>query len=224
MNPSIIQLASTGAPPKDPSQASVVIQLPMSNDFVDLKGKTITPTGVVISSVYPILGNNSAQFSGSSQYVTIGATTDMTFTGDYTIELHVVINARTPAPDIISNYTDNTSGDFILVLGGTGTFEWYPSTSAQFVQSAGAPALDVPIHLAMVRKANVCTLYTNGVASAATLTLSGTHGNATKVTRLGSRGGTSGYLNGAEGNLRVTNGVARYSANFTPPVGPYPTH
>jgi hypothetical protein len=76
-------------------------------------------------------------------------------------------------------------------------------------------------HLAFVRNGSTWTWYINGVAS-------GTGSNSTNITFTTQPlyvgyGGESYFteFNGYIDDLRVTNGVARYTANFTPPTTPF---
>ena len=72
-------------------------------------------------------------------------------------------------------------------------------------------------HLAVVRNGNVYTIYVDGV-SKATTTSSDLINSGTDPIQLGIINGsqypTVGYLQ----DLRVTKGLARYTANFTPPT------
>ena len=83
-------------------------------------------------------------------------------------------------------------------------------------------------HLAVVSNGTTIVVYRNGisVASAAASNDLDNRGAITSVTqdfRIGARQTTNVLpLNGYIDDLRITNGVARYTANFTPPTAPFP--
>jgi hypothetical protein len=76
-------------------------------------------------------------------------------------------------------------------------------------------------HLALVRSSGVVTLYVNGTAngSSASATVAGDlpHGNLV----IGGYYSASYLYQGYIDDLRITRGVARYTANFTPPSAPH---
>ncbi len=69
-------------------------------------------------------------------------------------------------------------------------------------------------HIAIVRSGNTWKVYVNGVSAG-----SGTNSNTIDCTVSGIGGSVSGtnYFNGYVDEIRITRGVARYTANFTPP-------
>lgn len=70
-------------------------------------------------------------------------------------------------------------------------------------------------HIAIVRSGNTWTVYVNGVSAG-----SGTNSNSFDCSVSGIGGATSGglhYFNGYVDEIRITKGIARYTANFTPP-------
>ena len=74
-------------------------------------------------------------------------------------------------------------------------------------------------HIVYVRNGNVITLYINGT-SVATQAFSGPMkedgSNDFLITVVGS--GLNGYMQ----DVRITKGIARYTANFTPPTAAFP--
>jgi hypothetical protein len=77
------------------------------------------------------------------------------------------------------------------------------------------------IHWAVARVGSAIRVYKNGTAIA----------SATNSTTLSANSGillgdslhaTPRFWNGYIDDLRITNGVARYTANFTPPTAPFP--
>lgn len=94
------------------------------------------------------------------------------------------------------------------------------------VSAGNGPALNTWTHTAVVRNGTTLKIYINGVERgtaniAAGFNLSGSATNAT--VGYFSDGGTTRYFNGYIDDLRVTNGVARYTGAFTPPTAALPT-
>jgi hypothetical protein len=65
-------------------------------------------------------------------------------------------------------------------------------------------------------------IFVNGTQVGTTQTTSQSYDLSTTSTNVGSQGANY-YLNGYIQDLRVTNAIARYTANFTPPVLPFLT-
>ena len=78
------------------------------------------------------------------------------------------------------------------------------------------------MHLALVRNGSTLTLYVNGVSEATSTQTAAVVGTANRWW-IGTAGDSiaGSYFNGYVDDLRVTNGIARYTANFTPPTGPH---
>ena len=112
--------------------------------------------------------------------------------------------------------TNGTTGRLTLYLqAGTGTGISYISTTA--LQAA------LRHHVAICKNNDDVYLFIDGQLEA-----SGTYTSPISVNRLIAYIGlfrTGGALQYAAGNFddwRITNGVARYAANFAPPIAPYP--
>lgn len=79
------------------------------------------------------------------------------------------------------------------------------------------------VHLAAVKSGSTLTLYQNGV-NVASATQSGTIVDGGKPLLIGyeTGQGASVYFDGYLEDIRITKGIARYTANFTPPIQPLP--
>ena len=78
-------------------------------------------------------------------------------------------------------------------------------------------------HVATSRSGSTITNYING-ASVGTSTYSGSGTYySTSTFRVGTDRLTTNFINGSIDDLRITKGIARYTANFTPPTAPLPT-
>jgi hypothetical protein len=74
-------------------------------------------------------------------------------------------------------------------------------------------------HIAISRSSNTVRVFKNGT-QVSTYTVSGTADTAKDV-EIGHFAGAGNYMTGQMEDFRWTKGVARYTANFTPPTGPF---
>lgn len=206
----------------DASFSSVKLLMPMQ-DLVDVKGKTITNTGsVAIDTAIKKFGNGSASFNGSSQTLSPAASADFLFAGDFTIEMWINVASGVGANAGIFNINGLACQ---LQTASTGLgFTWYTSGST-WVANANAPAGSLIgrwTHIAMVRIGTAAALYVDGAALSGgnATTISGNFGSSSVAPVLGQTSG--GYFKGNIQDVRVTNGVGRYTGTFTPPAYPHP--
>ena len=132
------------------------------------------------------------------------------FTGDFTIEQWVYVS---------------TGGEGRLFVVGNGTTHVGLTASTTnfnaYIQSAGPTITSATVvtntwqHVALVRVGSTVTFYVGGV-SRGTTTNSGTLGYTNPIVSTLGFGGSTGLRYFDE--VRVTKGVARYTANFTPPT------
>lgn len=120
------------------------------------------------------------------------------------------------------NTTTVTSLFWSVNLTSTGlpAFIWYDGTTKSCVGTTTVP-LNAWTHLAFVSTNGVLKIFVNGVSETLTGTTTITLPSGT-TGALSSGVDRTRYWAGYLDDLRVTNGVARYSANFTPPGGPFP--
>jgi hypothetical protein len=94
---------------------------------------------------------------------------------------------------------------------------WQINANTNVFVTNGSLTQNTWTHVAIVRNGSTTTLYLNGTAFT-----SGTSTNATDNTnplRIGAGAQTfTGYIN----DFRITNGLARYTSNFTPPTAAFP--
>lgn len=137
---------------------------------------------------------------------------------DYTYEARVYI---TSAPAFGQYSTFFGQWDNLRFLFGVNwtmnVVQFFNSGTVQQTTST-ALSLNTWYHIAFVRSSGVCRVYINGVSSAGDLSYSGSAGNSSEAMYIG-QCDNSGvhHLTGYVDEARVTAGVARYTANFTPP-------
>jgi hypothetical protein len=225
------------AGPTDPSFASVSLLLHGdgangSTAITDSSGspKTVTAVGnAQISTAQSKFGGTSILFDGVNDYATVSTSSAFTFgTGDFTVEAWVRESARSGYPTAleIGNHQNNTGVIFLMNDGNApnNCIGLYSGGFFEFTKVA-APAFNTWNHVAWVRASGVLKIYLNGVGSSGSA-FTNNLSDSTTVTigsKAGGDGGGANYdLNGYIQELRITNGVARYSANFTPPTAPFP--
>lgn len=115
-----------------------------------------------------------------------------------------------------SKYVSLTSSGLEVQLGGSA------STAAL---ATYAFSINTWYHLAVVRNSNTIAIYVNGTALTVTQSSqANSFLDQGSFIYVGRYGGTNTYAwNGYLDDLRITKGVARYTANFTPPGGAFPT-
>jgi hypothetical protein len=167
-------------------------------------------------------GTKSIYLDGTGDYLQISNVEDSWisgYTGDFTVELWWY-------PTNVSNGTYQeilTAGvgfqlymspaaGLSLVLSSNNTSSYFLDFWQEHTMTSNTWQ-----HLAVVRNGNVYTLYVDGV-SKATTTSSSTFSSGTDPVQLGVYGGTLYPAVGYFQDLRITKGLARYTANFTPPT------
>lgn len=149
---------------------------------------------------------------------------------DFTLEAWVYVLSYPAAYTTVANYARNSisntqdySWSFGLSSTGSVYFDSSNNTTAflQILSGTSTIAQLTWSHIAVTREGNTFRTFANGQV-AATVVQSGAiftpSSSIFQVARLG-----AGFFpfDGYISNLRITKGVARYTANFTPPTQPF---
>jgi len=210
-----------------------------SNRFVDNSSNnfTLTPTGTpsvqpwspfAPTSAYSTSVNGgSLYFNGTTDYLTLPAsstlqlgTNNFTMEGWFYITSFVNQNALfyidggTNGFGVRLNVTGSNNGFLSMDFSSNGTTNVFSTTSSVSV------GLNQWVHLAYVRNGSAFNGYINGVSVISnTSALSANTGTNHAI---GARLLTTyaQFLTGYASNVRIVNGTAVYTANFTPPTAP----
>lgn len=169
-------------------------------------------------------GNSSITLSGSATENTASSAFNMG-TGNFTAELWAY-PITTSADRCMLAFHSGGGNQFLGIrLNNSNVPGFTFGNSSPFNASADAIASNTWHHFAVVRNGATATLYVNGTAKA-------TQGTANTInipTILGMVGRSYGdnlsldQFKGYVDDVRITKGIARYTANFTPPAGPFAT-
>lgn len=206
------------------SQVSLLLRMNGSNGsttFVDssLGNLAVTANGnAQISTAQSMFGGSSAAFDGNGDYLTLADSSIWDLPGDFTLEAWIRASS-TGFSAIFS--TRNTGGAVnpVLYLWDTGVLTWYYNGAARITGTTNIVGGGF-YHVAVCRSGNSTRLFVNGVQEGTTYVNSDTY--VADGIWIGGLPAASQYLNGYIDDLRITKGVARYTANFTPPGAPFP--
>lgn len=165
-------------------------------------------------------GTGSMAFDGSGDYL-VGRTTDLLSfnTGDFTVEMWVYPNSVAGNIVLIDTRSSGTDSGWAFYINSSSKLALFTS-NADRITAGSALSASTWTHVVLARSGSTLAIYMNGVQSA-TATYS------TTMTCPGRISVASGFdnaapLNGYIDDLRITKGVARYTANFTPPIARMP--
>jgi hypothetical protein len=225
-------LAAVSGPaiPNDPNFANVVLLLHGdgangSTTIIDSSPspKTVTAVGdAQISTAQSKFGGASILFDGSGDCLTIPYSEDFNYgTSNFTIETYIYPTAFTNNPNIYSQrvFTGNGITFRITTLG---RLQFFYGQGVGLVAGATNITLNTWNHVALTKNNNVVYLWLNGVQDA-TIANAVSLSNPDSSINIGRYPGlVNEFFFGYIDDLRITKGVARYTANFTPPTAPFP--
>ena len=164
-------------------------------------------------------GSGSMYFDGNGDYLFLPASQNTVFgTGDYTIEFWVNYASASGNYIFFDSRGTNIGQAGVAINIGGGNIAVNNGTSN--IITATAPTANAWHHIALSRSGSSNKLFIDGIQAGSTAT-SSTNYSTGYVTGIGATLDpaytASYYLNGYIDDLRITKGVARYIANFTPP-------
>lgn len=218
-----------GGTPTDPYWANVVSLLHFdgadgSTTFTDQTGKTWTANdNAQIDTAQYKFGGASGLFDGSGDYIGASASSDWAFgTGDFTVELFARFYSHTKTMTLAGNYVSGgVHGWSFQRRSDTNTIRFGYGDTA-LIDVSWTPTDGVWYHLAVCRAGTSLRIFVDGTQIGSTVT-NGTDISNTSGLNIGRLAGLGiQYFNGHVDEARITKGVARYTANFTPPSAPFP--
>ena len=159
---------------------------------------------------------------GTGDSIQISGGSDFTFTGDFTAECWVYCTAHTnDYAGILGFSHDSESTGWNVLVRSNGKLHF--NVGMTYTDTTNSLPLNQWVHLALVRNGSGsgnCKLYINGVADATTVTKTGTVTQPTFI-QIGQYPAIAARaFTGNISDVRVVNGTAVYTSNFTPPAAP----
>ncbi len=213
----------------DPHWDKVVALLHFDVDFIDSKSTTwAAMNGASVTSAKSKFGGACLDATGLKGVKSSGLGTANFGSDDWTIECFIWIVSKSRygvlfakrasggyySPIVVQyNAAANYLTAYISITGSS----WAFSIPAN-------PPIGEWVHLALERAAGSVTFYVNGVAvNTVSIGSAALMSNANEFS-LGVDGDGNYGINCYIDEFRITKGVARYTANFTPPDAPFPNY
>ena len=195
-----------------------------STVFTDESNKVWTKFGnAQISTALSEFGGASGYFDGSGDYLRTPYTADFNLSGGtFTIDAWFYSTSFSTAQVIISKDTYGSNYDWSLNLVNSTTLRLSTNgTSSSLTATVPTMAVNTWYHVAFVQYSGIVSMYLNGILYKTGI-LGMTNASQSYVT-VGCAGWNSpnSFFNGYIDELRVSNGVARWTSNFTPPNDEY---
>lgn len=216
----------------DKHWANVQLLLHMDGDndsttFTDSSAtpKTITRNGALIKTAQSKFGGASGYFDGVDDYLSASHASLDLGAGDWTVEgwLYVTSFAAVLGFWFNGTFGSNTGRHQIdIKTDGEVTLFGASSSTSYSVGAAAAVSLNTWHHIAATRSGNTVYLFVDGVLVGSSAVANEPAAGLVQYVGYARNGGLNRFLNGYIDDFRLTPGIARYTASFTPPVAPYP--
>jgi hypothetical protein len=174
-------------------------------------------------------GTGSLAFDGTGDYLYIPNTPSLRLssTGAFTIEFWVNPSALSSDQHVIHAYNNsspNPGWAFGFGSGGVAntSLAFYDGGSWRTVSTGFSTGTWYHIAVSSQGSSNTGRLFLNGVQQGSAFSVSSSIANSATPIAIGAQYTGSFPFNGYIDDLRITNGYARYTANFTPPTAAFP--
>ncbi len=202
-----------------------------STTFIDsATGKAITAVGTAqVDTAQSKFGGASLLLDGNSDLLTTASHADFDFgAGDFTIDFWIRFNNIVDTEALVAKKAlfDTYAPINIMIDTANLTFRSSANGTSYAVNVQWAYGGNIVIntwyHVACVRYGNLWSLYVNGI-SKASATVSQTVMTNTTAFTIGANANASYPTDGRMDEVRVSKGIARWTANFAPPYYAYDT-
>ena len=173
--------------------------------------------GASVSTANKKFGNSSIYCTGSTSYI-YNSSFNSSFGGDFTIEFWAYHNSFSSV-NILMHIGNESSGRHAMFINSSGKVQvdlYFTGVIGTFNTTISTGTWN---HYVLTRSGTTVKLFVNGTLDSVTVSVSGTFGNGNGVYI----GAASTAVNGSNAyfdDIRITSGISRYAASFTPPTAP----
>jgi len=195
-----------------------------STTFTDSSGtsKAITPSGDTKIINLAKFGTGAGYFDGTGDYLSALDSDDWNFgSGDFTIDFWIKFTDPSAVQIIFSQFINASNRFEIYVASGELNLSIQSGGALVELYPAMAAVANTWYHVAVVRNGSSFQLYKNGSALGSPATYAGSCPDLATSLYVGIRTGSTYPLGGYIDELRVSKGIARWTAPFVPPTAPY---
>ena len=218
---------SAFTPPTAPVTAITNTQLLVNGTNASIYDSTAknniqTSNGGFLSTTQSKFGGSSIRYPGGVYHITTAGPQNSLGNGDFTIEFWIWFDGvGSQRPLSQGTYA---AGEYVLIFNANGSFDWAESGTTRCSAPSSTYSAGAWYHIAIVRSGLTTSAYVNGTQTGTTYTPASNYNfNSTAGIYIGGNPNTpsqtfTGYID----ELRITVGVARYTANFSVATSAYP--
>jgi hypothetical protein len=189
---------------------------------------TATPSAQ-ISTAQSKFGGAAGLFDGNTDCLSTPSHSDFDLTGDFTIDFWFRVAALNRFNTFLTRENQaNGTAEIMCRINSSNEFDFFIRTGSGGgtiigrITVASGVSVDTWYHAAYVRSGNDFTLYKDGVSLGTASSSSAGSSGVSQAILVGGRvsaptDGHNGYLD----ELRISSGIARWTAGFTPPAEAY---
>jgi len=187
-----------------------------------MKNDLETVGNAQISTSVKKFGTGSMAFDGTGDWLQLPSTSELSFgTGNFTIEMWMYAQNLASIPMLFHKGSSGSNGWFFQTSASTLYFGQLDS--ARYSTWSVSLSNNTWYHIALTRVGSTLNVFINGVSQTAqTVSGADTSNDNTSPALIGVIAGGTYALQGYLDDYRITKGVARYTANFTPPTAAFP--
>jgi hypothetical protein len=208
------------------SNTSLLLNFTNSGIYDVSKNNTLETVGSAqANTTQSKWGGSSIYFAGAGNYLVPNADSSLNAfdSGNFTIEFWVYLNATQTSIFYDGRAVGTTGAAPSIYVSNNALFYFTNNVN----RITGATLSNTTwTHIAVSRSGTSTRMFINGTQTGSTYTDSVVYVNYASRPIIGGDGNnlsSAFFLNGYMEDLRVTKGIARYTANFTAPTAPFPT-
>lgn len=199
-----------------------------ADSFTEVQGHPLAASGdAQISTAQSKFGGNALLLDGTGDYLSTPDSPDWAFgSGDFTLECWAYFtNVAVSTQTLIAQFSGSPGQYSWILRWDVGFLKLYYSPDGTTLPAnlawAWTPVVNTWYHIAVVRTGNNVLAFINGGQIGTAQPISGALFDSNATLAIGASSSGSWNFYGYLDEIRISKGIARWTANFTPPTTPY---